>query len=115
MGIDASISGEHARIVYDEDGDFLHIMDGTPTKVGGWGGGEGRGGGLWPRVTHPFFAAFLKPSLPRSYLRCRDFAHTVCAETRGSVFFGMVFARCCRAALRCRSLCIAARRRVCAI
>lgn len=33
MGIDASISGEHARIVYDEDGDFLHIMDGTPTKV----------------------------------------------------------------------------------
>eukprot|EP00903_Cladosiphon_okamuranus_P019148 g17614.t2 len=32
MGIDASISGEHARIVYDEDGDFLHIMDGTPTK-----------------------------------------------------------------------------------
>lgn len=34
MGIDASISGEHARIVYDEEGDFLHIMDGTPTKVG---------------------------------------------------------------------------------
>lgn len=33
MGIDASISGEHARIVYDKDGDFLHIMDGTPTKV----------------------------------------------------------------------------------
>ena len=33
MGIDASISGEHARIVYDEEGDFLHIMDGTPTKV----------------------------------------------------------------------------------
>lgn len=33
MGIDASISGEHARIVYNEDGDFLHIMDGTPTKV----------------------------------------------------------------------------------
>ncbi|CAM9205658.1 unnamed protein product [Ectocarpus sp. 8 AP-2014] len=32
MGIDASISGEHARIVYDEEGDFLHIMDGTPTK-----------------------------------------------------------------------------------
>eukprot|EP00752_Nemacystus_decipiens_P007718 g6901.t1 len=32
MGIDASISGEHARIVYDEDGDFLQIMDGTPTK-----------------------------------------------------------------------------------
>lgn len=35
MGIDASISGDHARIGYDEDGDFLHIMDGTLTKVRG--------------------------------------------------------------------------------
>lgn len=33
MGIDASISGDHARIVYDEEGDYLHIMDGTPNKV----------------------------------------------------------------------------------
>ncbi|CAN0329315.1 unnamed protein product [Discosporangium mesarthrocarpum] len=32
MGIDSSISGEHARITYDEGGDYLHIMDGTPAK-----------------------------------------------------------------------------------
>ena len=25
MGIDASISGEHARIVYDEDGDYAEL------------------------------------------------------------------------------------------
>lgn len=33
MGIDASISGEHARITYDEEGDYLCIMDGTHSKV----------------------------------------------------------------------------------
>lgn len=42
MGIDASISGDHARIGYDEAGDFLYIMDGTPTKVSrGPSGGNG--------------------------------------------------------------------------
>lgn len=42
MGIDASISGEHARITYDEEGDYLCIMDGTHSKV------NGRDEGVWP-------------------------------------------------------------------
>lgn len=41
MGIDASISGDHARIAYDEPGDYLYIMDGTPSKVG-WIGRRAR-------------------------------------------------------------------------
>ncbi|CAM9453747.1 unnamed protein product [Chrysoparadoxa australica] len=32
MGIDSSISGEHARITYDAEHDCLQIMDGTETK-----------------------------------------------------------------------------------